>query len=186
MSANNLPTASANIPADPLEQLKDIHLPDAVSWWPLALGWWVLLFLVLVIIALGVYLYIRSQRQTRQEIIIEQALQHFDRLQTQALNAKTLIMELSALLRRTAISLYGREKIANLTGKNWLLFLNEYGSTTAFTEGVGQVFADQPYRPHVDYHRQALLGLTHDWLKKQLLKSLEKEQEQQERKKHNA
>ncbi len=184
MSANSLPVATSNIPTDPLDKLKDIHLPDAVSWWPLALGWWVLLVLCLTIIVLGIYLYIRSQRQTRQEIIIEQALQLFDTLQTQSLSAKTLIAELSALLRRTAISLYGREIIANLAGRNWLLFLNEYGSTKAFTEGVGQAFADQPYRPKVDYHRQALLGLTHDWLKKQLLKSLEKER--QEKEKHDA
>ncbi len=182
MSVNNLPATTTNIPTDPLGKLKDIHLPDPVSWWPLALGWWVLLLLMLMIIALGIYFYIRSQQQTRQEIIVEQALQHFDTLQTQSLSNKTLIIELSALLRRTAISLYGREKIANLAGKNWLLFLNQYGSTKAFTEGVGQVFADQPYRPEVNYHRQALLGLTHDWLKKQLLHSLEKE----ERKKHDA
>ena len=174
MSANATPTSPSNIPADPLDKLKDIHLPDAVSWWPLAPGWWILLVLFLLMIAIALYLYIRSQRKSHQEIIIEQALQLFDSLQEQSLNSKTLIMELSELLRRTAISLYGRDKVANLAGENWLLFLNDYGSTKAFTEGVGQALADQPYRPEVDYHRQALLGLTHDWLKKQLFKVMEK------------
>ena len=174
MSATAVPASPTNIPADPLDKLKDIHLPDAVSWWPLAPGWWILLVLFLLMLAIALYLYIRSQRKSRQEIIIEQALQLFDNLQASSLNPKTLIMELSELLRRTAISLYGRESIANLAGKNWLLFLNDYGSTKAFTEGVGQALADQPYRPEVDYHRQALLGLTHDWLKKQLLNATEK------------
>jgi cbb3-type cytochrome oxidase subunit 3 len=174
MSANPTPTSPSNMPTDPLDKLKDIHLPDAVSWWPLAPGWWILLVLFLLMIAIAIYLYIRSQRKSRQEIIIEQALQLFDSLQEQSLNPKALIMELSKLLRRTAISLYGRGKVANLAGQHWLLFLNDYGSTKAFTEGVGQALADQPYRPEVDYHRQALLGLTHDWLKKQLLKAMEK------------
>lgn len=184
MSANTASPPASNIPADPLDQLKDIHLPDAVSWWPLAPGWWILLVLFLIMVAVAIYLYFRSQRKSRQEIIIEQALQLLHTLQEQSLSSKALITALSELLRRTAISLYGREMIANLAGKNWLLFLNDYGSTKAFTEGVGQAFADQPYRPEVDYHRQALLGLTDDWLKKQLLKSLEKER--QEKEKYNA
>ena len=47
---------------DPLAQLKDIHLPDAVGLWPLAWGWWVLLIL-LVLIALTAFLMLRRHRQ---------------------------------------------------------------------------------------------------------------------------
>jgi hypothetical protein len=163
--------AAANtVPVDVLDNLKDIHLPHAVSWWPLALGWWILFALFLIMMAVAVYLYIRSQRKTPQDIIIEQAMQLFDALQYQSLPPKALIVELSELLRRTAISLYGRDAIANLAGDDWLQFLNQHGSTQAFTHGVGRALADQPYRPDVDYNRQALLGLTQDWLKKQLLK----------------
>ncbi len=157
-----------------LANLKDIHLPTAVSWWPLAPGWWALLALFLLMIALAVYLYIRSQRKTAQEIIIDQALHLFHQLQQQSLAPKTLIMELSELLRRTAISLYGRDEIANLAGDDWLHFLNKQGSTKAFTDGVGRALAEQPYRPDVDYNRKALLGLTDNWLKKQLLSASEK------------
>jgi hypothetical protein len=157
-------------PVDLLDNLKDIHLPSAVSWWPLAVGWWVVLALFLIMMAVGVYLYLRSQRKTKQERIIEQSMQLFNALQQQSLPPKALIIELSELLRRTAISLYGRETIAHLAGDDWLQFLNKQGLTTAFTHGVGRALADQPYRPDVDYNRQALLGLTHDWLKKQLFK----------------
>ncbi len=167
-------TATNTPPVDALDKLKDIHLPSDVSWWPLAPGWWILLALFFLIFALFIYLYIRSQRQSRQEIIIEQALQVFDNLQQQSLNPKALITELSALLRRTAISLYGREKVANLAGEKWLLFLDQYGATQAFSNGVGQAFADQPYRPEVAYNQQALLALTQNWLKKQLVKTAEK------------
>ena len=32
---------------DPLSQLADIHLPDPVSIWPLAPGWWLVIVLIL-------------------------------------------------------------------------------------------------------------------------------------------
>ncbi|MCK5917190.1 MAG: DUF4381 domain-containing protein [Cocleimonas sp.] len=167
--------AAANTaPTDALANLKDIHLPNAVSWWPLAFGWWILLALFFLMIALGIYIYIRSQRKTPQEIIIDQSLQIFHQLQQQSLTPNVLIMELSELLRRTAISLYGRDAIANLAGDDWLRFLNKKGSTKAFTKGVGRALAEQPYRPDVDYNRKALLGLMDDWLKKQLFSASEK------------
>ncbi len=164
---------------DPLSQLKDIHLPDPVSWWPLAPGWWILICLFLIMIALAIYLYIRSQRKTRQELIIEQSLQIFHDLEDQSIEPKVLVSELSKLLRRTAISLYGRDNTAKLAGKEWLNFLNLHGETKAFTEGVGQAFGDQPYRPHVDYNRTALLGLTNHWLQQQLKRDSQKSNDKQ-------
>ncbi|MBV1912177.1 MAG: DUF4381 domain-containing protein, partial [Cycloclasticus sp.] len=28
--------------------LRDIHLPDAITWWPPAIGWWLLLAVIIV------------------------------------------------------------------------------------------------------------------------------------------
>jgi hypothetical protein len=36
--------------ADSLAQLRDIQLPEPISWWPLAPGWW-----VLIILATGIF-----------------------------------------------------------------------------------------------------------------------------------
>jgi len=57
--------------ANPLDQLRDIHLPEAVSWWPLAPGWWLLMVLTcLLLVGLLICLYRRHQsnRYRRQAI----------------------------------------------------------------------------------------------------------------------
>jgi hypothetical protein len=47
-----------------LEQLRDIHLPQAVHWWPPAPGWWIVAALILTLtIWLSRYLQARYRRQ---------------------------------------------------------------------------------------------------------------------------
>ena len=38
--------------SDPLQQLRDVHLPPDPSWWPPAPGWWILAAVIAVIILL--------------------------------------------------------------------------------------------------------------------------------------
>ena len=48
---------------NPLANLKDIHLPPAVSWWPPAPGWWILVVLfVLLTVLCAWWLYRRYER----------------------------------------------------------------------------------------------------------------------------
>lgn len=47
-----------------LEQLRDIHLPQAVHWWPPAPGWWIVAALVL---ALTIWLVRYLQRRYRRQ-----------------------------------------------------------------------------------------------------------------------
>lgn len=92
-----------------LEQLRDIHLPEAVHWWPPAPGWWIVTTLVLaLLIWLGRYLqrryrhqYFRSEsRELLKQIWLD--YQQTQKQQTEdATNAdRVLIEETLALVRR--------------------------------------------------------------------------------------
>ncbi|MBV1930617.1 MAG: DUF4381 domain-containing protein [Porticoccaceae bacterium] len=48
---------------DPLAQLRDIHLPEAIGWWPPAPGWWILTLVLLVSIAFTIRYLVRRRRQ---------------------------------------------------------------------------------------------------------------------------
>ena len=66
-------TASTQVPvAEPaLAQLRDIHLPEPIGWWPLAPGWYLLGFFVLslaVILAYTIRRYILNGRAKREAL----------------------------------------------------------------------------------------------------------------------
>ena len=73
------------------------------------------------------------------------------------------------LVRRVAISVSPRAKAAGLTGRQWLAFLDTSVKGLPFSEGVGQLLADAPYRltPVTEQELSQLIDLCEDWLKSQ-------------------
>ncbi len=149
-----------------LLDLKDIHEPEAIGWWPPAIGWWVLAVSIPLLIILLVWLYKRLTRKTALKTakkILAQIKQDAARDNLQKLG------ELSVLVRRVAISVSPRAKAAGLTGRQWLEFLDTSVKGTPFSEGIGQLLADAPYRktPPTELEISQLIDLCEDWLKSQ-------------------
>lgn len=147
----------------PLEQLRNIHLPDPVSWWPPAPGWWILGVLILSVIAAGIWWYrnpsVRAYRVARKE------LKNLREEYQESQDDVRLVKELSVLLRRYALAVFGRQRVASLIGNAWMMFLNNTGKTLGFTEGAGQVLQTVPYGGHDRVEAQALLTLVEQWMK---------------------
>ena len=151
---------------NPLDQLRDIHLPgEGIGFWPLAPGWWAVL-IVLLLAALCALLFWLSTRRRRG--IVRQSLNAVAALEkNSSLSAQDWLVEVSSLLRRVVISLYGRDRAAGLVGQDWMAFLDSQGKTTDFTQGAASVLADQPYMASVDYDRKAVAGSVNRWLRRQ-------------------
>ncbi|WP_157199425.1 DUF4381 domain-containing protein, partial [Methylomonas koyamae] len=81
--------------------LRDIHLPDAVGFWPPAPGWWALALLLPVLALALRQLYKRMRR--RSAVKIAGKLLQSMRSQPNG-DAKQTVAALSALLRRVALS----------------------------------------------------------------------------------
>lgn len=144
--------------------LKDIHLPESFSWWPLAIGWWVLLSVLLIFI----FIFFLRHKKKKHTLLIVSAKREIDKIQTEfTVNGDKvlLICELSKLLRRVCISLFPRHEIASLTGDSWLQFLDRHDKNKSFSKGVGRVLIDAPYRKFTDYDEQQLINLVKSWLK---------------------
>lgn len=153
-------------------QLRDIHVPDPIGWWPPAPGWWVLVLLVLVAVAASVWWW---QRRRQRHIPVQAALSELDRIE-QAYQGDTqqLVRELSGVLRRIAINFYGRQRVAGLSGERWLRFLDEQGideqgesSPAIFTRQFQTELTELPYRRVEDADVQQLIQAIRRWTKQQ-------------------
>lgn len=145
-------------PALNAEQLRDIHLPAPVSWWPPAPGWWFVAALLLFLAAVGYWLLRRWRRQRWRR----EALEELARLRQSAATSRQLA-QLSMLLRRVAVTCFPRQDVASLTGPEWLAFLERHdGGFAAYAE----LLVDAPYRAETELDLEGLYQQAENWIRR--------------------
>jgi len=146
--------------ADPLAELHDIHLPEAIGWWPLAPGWYLLLIIVLLFIAATYYFWRWRKMQKHQPIVfsnqdvIQAAMLELDSIEQSDADNRQRLADISQLLRRCALQLTRLNHVAStadydvagLTGKAWFSWLDSRWQRDDFRQGAGRLLIDAPYR----------------------------------------
>jgi hypothetical protein len=144
--------------------IKDIHLPAEISWWPLAIGWWIVPGLLLLMVMAW-----RFRHQIRSWFapgVRSIALRQLDEIgHNKHLSTQQKVQRISQLLRQSAISNGLRDQVAGLTGEQWLQFLDNDNPQKPFSTGIGRSLLDAPYRPNAELDIDTLVVLTRDWLK---------------------
>jgi hypothetical protein len=131
--------------------LRDIHLPDAIGWWPLAPGWWIVIVLLLIgaVLLLIRVLGNRRRNAPRRYALRELAAIEADYLQHR--NAVVFARQMSELLRRGMLAYAPREDVAGLTGGAWLAWLDRDLPVPYFHTEGGKSLLQLPYRdPQTD------------------------------------
>ncbi len=126
--------------------LRDLHLPDAIGWWPLAAGWWVVLAFAVAALA---YFTWRMYKRWQFHAPRRYALRELARLEAEYLehrNPVVLGKQLSELLRRGMLAYAPREDVAGLTGEAWLAWLDEGMPLPYFHTEGGKSLLNLPYR----------------------------------------
>jgi len=126
--------------------LRDIHLPEAIGWWPIAPGWWLLLFVLLTgcVLLLRSYVRRRARGAARREALkqLDQLLAEYDGHR----DAVSFMAGVSSLLRRTMLAYAPRKDIAGLTGDEWLAWLDQDLDAPRFQTETGRKLLEMPYR----------------------------------------
>jgi hypothetical protein len=150
---------------DPLAGLRGYRLPEPVSWWPPAPGWWLLAGLGLVLLGLAV---VWGRRRWRRRAPARAALRELAALRADLArdaDAGAFVRGLSRLLRRYALTRFPRDRVAGLTGADWLAFLDAHGGAGRFGAGPGRLLAEAPYRPAPELPAAVLAELAADWIR---------------------
>jgi hypothetical protein len=151
--------------------LRDIHLPDPLSWWPPAPGWWLLAGACLII-GVGTTWWLR-RRAAQRRAPATLARRDLERVRTAWSahgDAARLVGELSVWLRRTGMSLTQRAQAASLTGDAWRQFLDGLAGEPVFADAEGARLLASPYRTSASVHiepedAERLLGACEQWLR---------------------
>ena len=147
--------------------LRDIHLPEPVSWWPPGLGWWLLLA-VSIPVAFLIWRGFKNLSVQRQKRNLRRSIQReIDRIEAEyhsTTNANKLLQDLSILVRRVAMSNYPRKDVAGLCGKKWEGWLRDQAVGRSLDEQSIQVLVDGPFRKDLTVDAAGLLPSYRAWI----------------------
>jgi hypothetical protein len=130
-----------------LGQLREIEGLDHISWWPLAVGWWAVIALIVLLIVAFIVRKVRKERYSKNWY--KDTYKQLSSLQQNLSkdNSQETATILSEIIRRIAIYKYSRNECAGIYGKEWLIWLKSHDPKNFDWETEGQLLIDAPYAP---------------------------------------
>lgn len=139
--------------------LKDIHLPEAPGFWPLAPGWWILIVVVIISITAAFYIskvLIKKHRQKRA--LNQRILSEFKNIQlayNDSKNQHQLACDISAFLRRLILHELKAGDAVSLADDEWIVGL-EY-LTGVDLSAHKKALVEAPYNPNIQFDVMGLI-----------------------------
>ena len=121
---------------DNLPELRDIHLPEGVSAFPIAYGWW-----AMAVCIIGIFILYKLAIVILQKSKKRYALKLLRGLNQNQIKA---VAEMSEILRRICIVKY--PQATTFTGQQWIDFINSH-SKTKLSSKYADLLLNAPYMP---------------------------------------
>ncbi len=140
-----------------LDNLAPLRTPEAISWWPLAPGWWVLaILLVIALTALAVFTWRRYQANRYRRTALRM-------LNDLIASDCATLEQINQLLKATSLACWPTADVAQLHGANWTAFLRD-SIKRPMDEDTFSALEDVYKAPHTPANA-ALIQATRIWLK---------------------
>lgn len=148
---------------DSLTQLRDIHTPDAIGWWPLAPACYIIAALGIFSLLVLLYTLLKIIHRRKKYKQLNKMLADITLRYHVTSNKAETIAELAVFLRRLVITYYPEHAAAS--GQAWLQTLANITGNVEYTQGIGQLLISAPYQKDVPKESAKLFELVSKTMK---------------------
>ena len=146
------------MPENPLDQLPPIHLPEPISFWPPAMGWWFLLGLLIVLGIIAVRLLLKRRQRNRLRRLALQELELYWQRYQKNNDAVQYVLSVNRLLKQFVMQQYPDKNLHVLSGVKWLEGLNDLSPQSGINADSAAVLLTI-YSKHIEYDKQSVSTL---------------------------
>lgn len=147
-----------------LEQMRGIHLPEAIGWWPLAPGWWIVIALGLCALIAGLYHWRKYVLRNIYRTFASSELQkHYLQWQSNSSNSQ-YIESANEVMRRAIKHISGETILSSHSGKQWADTLDKF-SKTPLSDNTRFALSKACYQPEPQVDIEELHQQLCVWLK---------------------
>ena len=123
---------------NPLQQLRDVHLPLEPGWWPPAPGWWLLTCICIVaVFFLGLTAW-RGHKRKRPirsaKVLLEDTLTDY-------------VNRANEILKRLLVMALGIRSLATTSNEDWLRALDRISGSNDFSQNCGYILGHARFAP---------------------------------------
>jgi len=147
-----------------LKDLRDIHQPESVPFWPPAPGWWILLILSFLL----VYFFMRWLKKEKTPKYKKMAIEELKNITTNyevQRNEHKTVNECALLIRKILLVTDKDQNIAGMIDDEWLAYLDKRSDSNLFSQGAGQALTSAIYQKDATVDAEGLLEATRVLLK---------------------
>ncbi|HFE37133.1 MAG TPA: DUF4381 domain-containing protein, partial [Gammaproteobacteria bacterium] len=120
-----------------LQDLRDIHAPEPISFWPLAVGWWVLLGLLILLLFLFLW-WLKARKKPNYKKLANEEFKNIKANYEIQQNAYQAANELAVLIRKTLLAT-DKQQVAGMVDEEWLSYLDKKSRSHLFSKGAGSI-----------------------------------------------
>ena len=150
-----------------LAQLADIHLPADISFWPPALGWWVLALLLLIASSFATRkLYKKAEQRKACQYALAELENCLEKLDESAGQKKLLqyVNDVNTVLRRVALVKFPESNPGSLVGETWIAFIRRTGNSSQLDDQLSTALSHGRFRKQITVDSQALNQMARSWI----------------------
>ena len=159
--------------APDISQLKDIHLPNTITDWPISFGWWILLIVFICAILVSAYLWFQQRKKSTTQRAALMLLDHQYEQFNASGNAQVFLQQSNQILKRYCLDKY--PQAVSLSGPAWTNFLIRRSHKTFFDAELANAISQGLYQQQCQFDAKALYLACTSWLKNNISMVIRKE-----------